>query len=713
MAEELIALKGEHGSGMLCRVGGENLLEVLHWGSLPDAVPDKPALADAIMAVVRGGTVDTKLDHPTAVGVMPQADLGYHGRFGLECDRDGAAAGLGFCVQSTRVGDAEIDVTATSGDGVKVSITASTDPSGMIAMEAAVANLGPGDLRISSLELALPVPHGADESLTFTGRHGRERSPQRAKLQMGTMIHEARQGRVGHNGPYGLIVGGSGFSEATGEVWCVQLEWSGNQTLGIELAPDRPGVLGGGELLLAGEVLLKSGESYTSPRMWASHSREGLRGLSRIHHARIRANDYGASPSLRPVEINTWEAVHFDQDLDRLVALAERAAHVGVERFVLDDGWFRGRSSDRAGLGDWFVDERRWPEGLGPLVTKVRELGMDVGLWFEPEMVSVDSELIRGHPDWVLRPSVGEPLSSRSQVVLDLDHPDASAFVFARIESLVAEYDLDFIKWDHNRDLLPLDRGAWGAGPHRQTLALYALIDRLRDRFPALHIESCASGGGRADLGLAMRTHRVWTSDANDPVERAPIQWWTSLFLPVERLGMHVGPARSELSSRRQDLSFRAVTALFGWTGLELDLASLQSEELDQIACWIDYHRRHRELFHSGEFIRLDHPDAATLAQGVVAKDQRHAVFTVSQLATSVWAAPLRLRLAGLRNDARYRLRTIHPTGVPARRSWGRAPRWYERGIAHAPGWLLQEVGIALPYLHPEQGYVLEIEQLE
>jgi alpha-galactosidase len=654
--------------------------------------------------------VDTKLDHPTAVGVVPQADLGYHGRFGLVCDRGGAPAGLALSVQSVRVADSAIEAIATSGDGVRVSIVARADISGMIAMEATVENLGPGDLRVNSLELALPVPGGAEETLTFTGRHGRERSPQRAELRMGTVVHEARQGRVGHNG---LIVGTSGFSEGRGEVWCLQLEWSGNQCLGIELAPDRPGLLGGGELLLPGEVLLKSGEAYTSPRLWASHSREGLRGLSRLHHARIRANDNDASRTTRPIEINTWEAVHFDQDLNRLVALAERAAHVGVERFVLDDGWFRGRSSDRAGLGDWFVDDQRWPEGLGPLATTVRELGMDIGLWFEPEMVSIDSELIRDHPDWVLRPSVGEPLTSRSQVVLDLGNPDAFAFVFARIESLVTAYELDFIKWDHNRDLLPLDRGFRGAGPHRQTYALYALIDRLRDRFPALQIESCASGGGRADLGLVKRTGRIWTSDANDPVERAPIQWWTSLFLPVERLGMHVGPARSELSSRRQDLSFRAVSALFGWTGLELDLTALEAEELDQIACWIDYHRRHRELFHSGDLVRLDHPDAATLALGVVAKDQRHAVFTVSQLATILWAAPFPLRLAGLRNDARYRLRTIHPTGVPARRSWGRAPRWYERGIAQAPAWLLQEVGLALPYLHPEQGYVLEVEQLD
>ena len=261
----------------------------------------------------------------------------------------------------------------------------------------------------------------------------------------------------------------------------------------------------------------------------------------------------------RPVVLNTWEAVYFDHRLDRLTALADTAAELGVERFVLDDGWFRHRRDDTAGLGDWYVDEDVWPDGLHPLVNHVRGLGMEFGLWVEPEMVNPDSDLARAHPEWVR-----EAPPWRNQQVLDIAQPDAYAYLLERLDALVSEYAIDFLKWDHNRDLV--------GGAHAQTLAAYRLLDELRERHPALEIESCSSGGSRVDLGILARTDRVWASDTNDALERQAIQRWTQLLLPPELVGSHVGPPRAHTTGRTHDLSFRVATALFGHFGIEWDI---------------------------------------------------------------------------------------------------------------------------------------------
>ncbi|HEX4811446.1 MAG TPA: alpha-galactosidase [Nonomuraea sp.] len=226
--------------------------------------------------------------------------------------------------------------------------------------------------------------------------------------------------------------------------------------------------------------------------------------------------------------------------LDRLLELADRAAAAGIERFVLDDGWFRHRRHDRAGLGDWYVDERVWPDGLRPLADRVRELGMQFGLWFEPEMVNPDSDLARAHPDWILGRSGRTPPPQRHQQTLDLARPEVFAYLLERLDTLAGEYALDSIKWDHNRDIAePVHDGV--AGVHAQTAATYRLLDELRRRHPALEIESCSSGGARVDYGVLARTDRVWTSDSNDALDRQAIQRWTGLLVPPERMGAHVG----------------------------------------------------------------------------------------------------------------------------------------------------------------------------
>ncbi len=291
-------------------------------------------------------------------------------------------------------------------------------------------------------------------------------------------------------------------------------------------------------------------------------------GFSHRFHRFLRARPQHPERP-RPVLLNTWEAVYFDMDLPKLLQLAERAAELGIERYVLDDGWFRHRHNDRAGLGDWFVDESVWgPDGLHPLVDRVRELGMEFGLWFEPEAINPDSDLARTHPAWVLQTNHGPGPDSRYQQMLDLGHPEAYQYVLERISALVAEYGIAYLKWDHNRALVDAGHTPSGRpGVHAQTRAFHRMLAELKTRHPGLEIESCAGGGGRVDLGVIEHTDRVWVSDCIDAHERHRMVRWTGLTLPPELMGTHVGSGADHTTHRSHELAFRAGTALWGHLG--------------------------------------------------------------------------------------------------------------------------------------------------
>jgi alpha-galactosidase len=399
--------------------------------------------------------------------------------------------------------------------------------------------------------------------------------------------------------------------------------------------------------------------------------------------------------------LNTWEAVYFDQVLQTLTDLADAAADVGIDRFVLDDGWFRGRRDDTAGLGDWFVDEDVWPEGLGPLVAHVRARGMQFGLWFEPEMINIDSDLARTHPGWVMSAGTRLPPEARHQQVLDLTNPDVFAYVLERLDALVTEHSIDFIKWDHNRDMV--DAGHEGrAGVHEQTLAVYRLIDVLRERHPALEIESCASGGARVDLGILARTDRVWASDAIDALERQHIERWTRLLLPPEMIGSHIGSAWAAATGRTQELELRAGTAFFGSLGVERDLRHADPAERQALREWIALYKWHQELVHTGRFHTVDHGDESLFVQGVVAADRAEAIYSFASVATSPYARPGLVRLPGLDPEAEYEVR---PVDLAARveKFMGRTvPPWWAAGT-RLPGSVLSRHGVQIPALFPER----------
>jgi len=671
---------------------------VLHWGA------DLGPLDDAdVAALVEARTVrapHSAVDEVRWTGVLPDGATGFTGTPAVEGLRTGDhrtwQPRWGGWSLERAVGSGHEGVRLAAGDdecGLAAEVDLELTEEGLLRTRVTVRNTGGDPFGVGAVRSTLPVPSYAAELLDLTGRWTRERAPQRRPFGQGTWLRAGRHGRTGHDATLLLVAGTLGFGFRSGAVWGVHLGWSGDHVHYAERTPEGESLLGAHELLGPGEVVLAPGASYTSPWVSGAWSADGLDGMTARLHAWQRRIRRPLPP--RPVLVNTWEAVYFDHDLGRLTALADAAHEVGAERFVLDDGWFRGRRDDTAGLGDWTVDPQVWPDGLHPLVEHVRSLGMDVGLWVEPEMVNLDSELARAHPDWVLRGRGGLPPAWRHQQVLDLQHPSAFAHVRDALLALLDEYDIAFLKWDHNRDLVD---GAHAGRPavHGQTLAFYALVDELRAAHPRLEVESCASGGGRVDLEVLSRTDRVWASDTIDAVERQHLQRWTTLLVPPELMGAHVGSPVAHTTGRTHALGFRAATALLGHLGIEWDLTRASAEERVELAAWVRLHKRLRPLVATGRVVRTDHPDPAVLVTGTVAPDGAEAAFVVAVVA-STRTGSVTVTLPGLRPGERYAVRRAGP---------GAAGAWGGDGL-ELTGSVLAAVGLRLPAMLPESAFVL------
>jgi alpha-galactosidase len=723
MSFELIHLTAS-GVSVLLDVGAGRLPRVVHWGA---ALGDLDATGlEAVAIASTEPRVGGELDERHALSVLPEQSWGWLHTPGIAGSRGGRDHSTKFSLSSVEQyesgeGDGRVSaVTTRAADAVaalELAVTIELLGSGLLRARAALTSTGDGSgggepYQLDQLTLLLPVPREATELLDFTGRWIRERTPQRSAFVTGTHLREARRGKPGHDSAFLVAAGTQSFGFRSGEVWLTHVGWSGNSRHLAERANDGTGLIGGGELLFPGEVRLAPGETYESPWVYASYSAAGLDAASARIHRWLRSRPHHPHRA-RPVLVNTWEAAYFDHNHDALRALADAAAEVGAERFVLDDGWFRHRRSDNAGLGDWYVDEAIYPEGLEWLAEYVRGKGLEFGLWFEPEMINPDSDLAREHPEWIAQPLLGGgrlPIEARRQHVLDLTHPEAFAYIEERLHSLVASLKPAYLKWDHNRDLLEAGNSVTGrAIGHEQTLAFYRLLDGLQAAFPGLEIESCAGGGGRIDLGVLERTQRVWASDCNDPLERQRIQLWTSLIVPPEMMGAHIGPPRAHTTHRSASLDYRAGTAFWGHLGLEWNVAGPEASNPSTraaISDWVSLHKEFRELLHTGDVVRSDLPVTGRVLHGVVARDGSDALFSFAATDSVVEQPTGLLRFDGLDDGRVYRVTPVGPVRLDP--AFTRAmPAWWADALAGRPvalsGRALRVHGVQAPGLAPDE----------
>ena len=552
------------------------------------------------------------------------------------------------------------------------------------------------------------VPDSARELLVHDGQWCNEFNERRFVLDSGTWAAENRKGRTSHDHFPQVILGTPGFGEYHGQVYAFHLGWSGNHKVAVDVLDDGRRLVRLGEFLHPGEITLKKGESYATPKLYVSCA-HGLNALSNNFHAFTRGHilhwPQGAMRA-RPITLNTWEGNYFAHDMTSLKAQADAAAALGIERFVLDDGWFGLRDDDSSSLGDWHIDKRKYPDGLTPLIDHVRACGMEFGLWVEPEMINPDSDLYRAHPDWVLT-TQGRPLiTGRKQLVLDMTRAEVADHLFGWLDALLCDNAISYFKWDMNRDLVAASGVNGKPAYHGQVQALYALLARLRAAHPDVEIETCASGGGRIDFGVLPFTHRVWTSDCTDATERVRIQRGYSRFFPPELMGAHVSNSPGHQTARRHSLSWRAAVAFFGHMGMEMDPRHLAADEAAELTGWFALHKRLRHILHSGAFIGFDEVDHRH-ARGAVSADKNHAVVGIYQTQSQSHKSSAPFYVHGLNPKAQYRITLPQPALNPAK-MWSAGQLALLGGQIVVSGELLAKIGLIVPELKPESALILE-----
>lgn len=672
----------------------DGLAEIIWWGArLPDD-EDLTALAAAGELDFSGG----QLDAVAPLSICPGAG-GFPGQPGLilrGADGRSLAPRLRFAEA-----DAEADrlTLQYTDDALGLRYAACFAIDGATGMLTARATLD-SDRPVHLDWLAAPVlpgPQFADDMIDFSGRWIGEFQPVRTPWAPGGRLVESRTGRTGHETFPGLVLPAQGATNTQGEAWAFHYGWSGGHRMLAEELPD------GRRQIQFGNAFGSEGAPGThfeTGPLLAAWSDAGLNGCAVAfqRHLRDVIVPWGEARA-RPVHYNCWEAVYFDHKLEELKDIASRAADLGAERFVLDDGWFGRRDDDTTSLGDWTVDPRKYPDGLTPLIDHIHGLGMEFGLWVEPEMVNANSDLFRAHPDWVLGPA--DQLTGRGQLVLDMEREEVREHLFGRLSDLLSQNAIGYLKWDHNR-VLPMPDAA-------QTRGTYALIDRLRAAFPKVEIESCSSGGGRIDAGILARSHRVWLSDSNDALERLRMQHEAALFLPAAVTGSHVGPRSSHTSGRVLDIHFRAWVAAQRHMGFEMDPRELSEVEARVLAEVTSWWKANRAWTMRADILRLDVADPAVIAEEQLAEDGSRFVVFAGQGETSRQIAPRPLRLTGLDPAARYRVALVNRAEATR---LSRADLALKSGPLVLSGAALMRQGLRLPWTFPARMWVIEGQKL-
>jgi alpha-galactosidase len=566
-------------------------------------------------------------------------------------------------------------------------------PGGAFRISAQLVNKGNVQVEVESLASVLfPLSASSAAVVSWHGRHNAELNECIEPMPQQAWVREGRRGISGHGGPPGFLVLDECANHHSGLVHALQIAWSGDSRIAVERDDEGYWIATAGAVFQPHEAVLGPGESISAPDAILAVSNKGRNGAMAQQHAAMRQLlcwPIGAMRP-RPVHLNSWEACYFDHDEDRIVALAEAAAGIGVERFILDDGWFRGRNDDRAGLGDWSADPVKYPHGVKPLAERVRAMGMEFGLWVEPEMVNPDSDLYRRHPDWALHLAGRPQPTARNQLVLNLGLPAVREYLFAALDALLREVPISYFKWDHNRDLAP-------AGGQAQVLGTYDLLARLRAAHPSVEIEGCAGGGGRSDAGMVPYVHRFWTSDNIDAVSRVPIQRGFQAFLPPEIMGAHVGASPAHATGRSQSMGFRAAVAMPGHFGVELDPRQLNAEDRAELAEWIAFHKSWRHLLHGQSTWLGEGPDG--LVWQAAGTKQEFLLFAI-QVAPQRNRRPQPLRLPFLADAGTCTIELLRIAGGQHGHAAHR-PALYDAAQAFSGSWLTH-AGLPLPPMKGE-----------
>lgn len=562
-------------------------------------------------------------------------------------DDDGAEGTLVITLADA-VAAIEVDLIYTVYAGVDV-----------IARRTVVRNVGDQDVELTRIaSMQLDLPNLGFDLTTFSGGWIKEAHQQTRPVTTGTFSIGSTTGASSNRHNPGWLLSHRA-DEDSGEVWGVNLIYSGNHCATIEADSHGLVRLSTGIHPEFFTWPLDPGEEFETPQAVLTHSGSGFNGASQNFHAFVNSAitpaRYRDQP--RPVVFNSWEAVSFDVTEKRLGRLAKQAAALGVEMFVIDDGWFAGRDDDTGGLGDYEVDARKFPSGLRTLARRINDLGMEAGIWFEPEMINEDSDLYRAHPEWVMAVPGKTPLTGRHQLVLDLCNPEVQDYVVEQVGAVLDSVNFTYVKWDMNRHIADL----WsphvahpGMVAHTYTLALYSILERIFSPRPHVLLETCSSGGNRFDLGMLRYSAMIWASDDTDPIERLEIQQGLSHLYPQSVISAHVSAAPHEQTLRNTPLSTRFNVAAFACLGYEYDLDLLTREERREIAEQIEFYRAHRELLQFGTFRRLPthHPDSFRW----MITDRRCAVVGNYQRRVGAAPPPDVLRIPRLDPDTHYRV---------------------------------------------------------
>ena len=514
-----------------------------------------------------------------------------------------------------------------------------------------------------ALSCCLDFPEHPYDLMTFHGKHAMERIPERTPLRYGTTSVDSVRGASSHQQNPFVILCGRDTSEEQGDCYGVAFVYSGNFLAGAQVDQIGQTRLYMGLNPENFSWQLEPGDTFTVPEAVLCFSDQGLSRLSHKLHRLIREHVCRGEYQLarRPVLINNWEATYFDFDEQKLLTIAKNAAELGIDMLVMDDGWFGSRNGDQSGLGDWTVNEQKLKGGLRSLVERVNALGLSFGIWFEPEMVSEDSDLYRAHPDWALAIPGREPGRSRYQLVLDMSRPEGVEYLYQSMEAVLTSANIQYVKWDMNRHLSDVWSSAVPAGrqgeiSHRYVLGLYSLLDRLLKRFPNVLFEGCSGGGGRFDLGMLCYTPQIWCSDNTDAIDRISIQYGTSFCYPASTVGSHVSVCPNHQTGRTTPLSTRGVVAMAGTFGYELDISKMSVEEKEEVRRQVAFIKEHASLIAQGEDDRLTNPleNHRYAAWQFVSRDQRQALVCFVLLQATCNPEPLLLRVRGLEPGRMY-----------------------------------------------------------